>query len=128
WWAAACSLAVAVAAGLAVPAQTDLWRVSHHWELWRSGAAERGLSDLQRALDDAVRESSADAARALDAPNDRPGAFQALARLDRRGEERGTVLFAGDTEIAWTGTVRVPVDSARIGTSLVATPFYLALT
>ena len=42
-------------------------------------------------------------------------------------DERGLVLFRGDSARVWAGTVRVPVSTATRSVGLVATPFYLAI-
>jgi two-component system, NtrC family, nitrogen regulation sensor histidine kinase NtrY len=126
WWARGCALALAVAAGMAVPAERELVRVSHHWETWRRETTAQALASLKRGLDDAIARMTADAHAALAAPDDRERAFDALARLTTSGPERGVVLYQGDSALAWSGVIRAPFDPSRDGVSIIATQFYLA--
>ena len=64
---------------------------------------------------------------ALSAPRDRTKRFDALAGLISGADERGVVLFRGDSALAWAGVVRPYLEPVREGISVVATPFYLAL-
>jgi two-component system nitrogen regulation sensor histidine kinase NtrY len=127
WWAMASALLLAAAAGLAAPAQRGLWRVQHDWEEWRRSSTVRGLLALQAALDDAVRASDVAARGALAAPLDRTEAFGVLSRLVHGADERGVVIFRGDSALAWAGVIRPYVDVLHEGISVSATPFYLAL-
>jgi two-component system, NtrC family, nitrogen regulation sensor histidine kinase NtrY len=127
WWARISSGLLLVSAAFSLPAQLDLWRVSHNWEAWRHATAVRGLSILRAELDDAATRAISTARSALDAPPDRAGAFDHLAGLSNARDETGVVLYRGDTAVAWSGMIRPPVDLSRDGTSVVATAFYLAL-
>ena len=128
WWALACVVSLAVAAGLAIPAERTLVRVQRHWEDWRRDAARRGLDELRQTLDLAIASSSRAVRDALAASTDsRSAAFHALDAIPGRRVDQGVVLFKADTAIAWSGTIRAPVDPTADGTSIVATPFYLAL-
>jgi len=127
WWALACAASLAVAAALAIPAERTLWRVQHQWEDWRRDAARRGLDELRGALDQALAKSSRSLIAALAAPDSsRSVAFEALDAT-AQDADRGIVLFRADTALAWSGSIRAPVDPTRDGTSIVSTPFYLAL-
>jgi signal transduction histidine kinase len=64
---------------------------------------------------------------ALAAPADRASAFDRLAGLVGGRDERGVVLYRGDSALAWAGVIRPPIDRLHDGVSIVATPFYLAL-
>ena len=110
-----------------MPAQRALWRVQHDWETWRRNSAIRGLAALNTALDDAVRASDRVAREALAASRDRARAFDELASLMSGSDERGVVLFRGDSALAWAGVIRPYPDPVHEGISVVATPFYLAL-
>ncbi len=127
WWAAACALALVVAAGLALPAQRNLWLLEHEWETWRRGAVMDGLASLRRGIDDAVVATAATARDALSSPADRAQAFDALSNLVASGDERGVVVYRGDSALAWAGGIHPPIDLTYEGTTVVATPFYLAL-
>ena len=128
WWALACVVSLAVAAALAIPAERTLLRVQHRWEDWRRDAARRGLDELRQALDAAIGSSSRAVRDALSARTDsRSIAFDALDAIPGRRVDQGVVLFKADTALAWSGTIRPPVDPTHDGTSIVATPFYLAL-
>ena len=127
WWARGCALALAIAAAISLPAERDLVRVSHDWDVWRREAAANGLHALERALDGAVNRSVVDTRAALDVSPDRSRAFDELAPLRTSPDESGVVLFHGDTAVAWSGVIRPPIDPSRDGVSVIATPFYLAL-
>ena len=128
WWALASVVSLAGAATLAIPAQRTLLGVQHRWEDWRRDAARRGLDELKRALDAELSSSSRAVRDALAAPtDDRSAAFDALDAIPGKSADQGVVLFKADTAFAWSGTIRAPVDPTHDGTSIVATPFYLAL-
>ncbi|HEX7020083.1 MAG TPA: ATP-binding protein [Gemmatimonadaceae bacterium] len=126
-WAAACVASLAIAVGLAAPAERNLWRVNHDWDAWRREAAADALHQLRGALDDAAQRSIRRAELALDAPADRPGAFDHLDGLVGGPDENGVVLYRRDVAVAWAGTVRVPVDEALDGVGVLASAFYLEL-
>jgi signal transduction histidine kinase len=128
WWAFACAVSLAAAAALAIPAERTLWRVQHEWDAWRLDASRRGLDELRRALDDALASSSRAVQTALSAPaNNRSAAFAALEAGTEERADQGVVLLRADTAIAWSGTIRPPVDPTHDGMTIVPTPFYLAL-
>jgi signal transduction histidine kinase/HAMP domain-containing protein len=127
WWSVACALALAVAAGLAAPAQRDLSNVQYHWDAWRRDAAVSGLAALRRALDDAAAATERNAIAGVRTPSDRAHAFDVLAPLSNGHDEHGVVVYRNDSAFAWAGTIRPPVDLTHDGTSIIATPFYLAL-
>jgi len=127
WWARACSAMLVVAALLATPAERSLWRIRHDWDAWRHNSAAAGLAALRHALDDAVATSNRAVDKAVSVPADRARAFDQLESLLPHGDERGLVVFRGDSALAWSGTVRVPIDPRYDGPTVVGTPFYLAL-
>jgi len=128
WWALACAISLAVAAVLAIPAERTLWRVQHQWDDWRRDAARRGLDELRQKLDEALASSSRAVHDALLVPTDsRSGAFDALDAMFGKRSDQGVVLYRADSALAWSGTIRPPIDAAHDGTTIVPTPFYLAL-
>jgi two-component system nitrogen regulation sensor histidine kinase NtrY len=127
WWAISASALLAVAAAFASPAQRSLWQVRHDWDGWRRRSTVDGLATLRIALDDALRAATQTARQALDASHDRGQAFDQLSHIVGGPDERGVVLFRGDTVVAWAGTIHPTVDWVREGTSVVATSFYLAI-
>jgi len=126
-WAIISSIFLAVAAAFAAPAQRGLWLVQHRWENWQRSSAIRGLEALRAALDEAVRESNRMANDALAAPRERDKAFGYVGDLVHGRDERGVVLYRGDSALAWGGSIRPVVDTSREGVTVVATPFYLGL-
>jgi signal transduction histidine kinase len=63
----------------------------------------------------------------LDSGADRLHAFARLDDLTGQRPSQGVVLYTRDSAFAWAGALHAPVDPLREGTSLTATPFYLAL-
>lgn len=127
WWAWSCSAGLLVAAGLAVSAQTELWRVQRDWDGWRRAAVVNGLGALRRGLDHSAERASKLALGALPITGDRQHAFEALNDLTGQRDNQGVVVYTGDSAFAWAGALHAPVDPVRDGTSVIATPFYLAL-
>jgi signal transduction histidine kinase len=127
WWAFACALFLAASTGFAVLAQRGLWLVQHDWERWRRTSAIAGVDALRASLDDALQAADRMTSAALSAPADRSSAVDHLATLISGRDERGVVLYRGDSALAWAGVIRPPVDMVHDGVSIVATPFYLAL-
>jgi signal transduction histidine kinase len=128
WWALSCAVALGAAAALAIPAQRTLLAVQHQWDDWRRDAARRGLDELRQELDAALASSSRAVRDALAAPtNTRSVAFDALDAIPGQRADQGVVLFKDESALAWSGTIQAPVDPTADGTSIIATPFYLAL-
>jgi signal transduction histidine kinase len=127
WWSLACAISLAAAAGLAIPAERTLWLVQHRWEDWRRDAARRGLDELRGALDAALAKSSRTLNAALAAPDSsRSASFEAVDAT-AKDVDQGVVLFRADSALAWSGSIRAPVDPTRDGIAIVQTSFYLAL-
>ena len=89
---------------------------------------------LARELRSATADLRAAAARALatraHAPAGRGRAFAELARLGHGPEERGVVLFRGDSAVAWAGSIRVlpsPAGRPEDAVGVAASAFYLTL-
>ena len=70
WWAWGCSIGLVAAAGLAIAAQTQLWRVERDWPSWRRSAVVNGLEALRRGLDQATESSTRLAGSALESGAD----------------------------------------------------------
>jgi signal transduction histidine kinase len=133
-WAIASAILLAASAALALPAQRALWLVEHDWDTWRRNSIVHGLNSLRVALDEAVSASDQIARGALVAsvdplsrPRNRAQTFEAMSGLIVGDDERGVVLFRGDSALAWAGMIRPYLDPTREGISVIATPFYLAL-
>src|SRR5436190_14673468 len=126
-WALACVVMTTAALIIAVRAQRELARVTTHWAEWQESRAVAGLGALGESLTEAERRLASDAAAALRAPADRDGAFAHLNALVRGPEERGLVVFRGDSAFAWAGRFRVAPDSMSAGAGISASDFYLTL-
>jgi hypothetical protein len=126
-WAIGSTVGLIAVAAIASASERGLWRTSHAWETTRREASSRGLSALQRALDDATADATRAAAAGLDVQGDRTEAFDQLATITRPLRDGGVVVFQGDSAYAWAGDFRAPIDHVHDSTTIVATPFYLAL-
>jgi signal transduction histidine kinase len=121
-------LFLVVASAIAAPAERALWRVNHSWEAWRHQAAVDALAALRSALDTQIAASAKAASSALDAPADRADAFGYMDELVPRTDDAGLVLYRGDSAVAWAGNIHEDLSAPRADSTLIATPFYLALT
>jgi signal transduction histidine kinase len=126
-WAMGSALLLAIATMLAIPAQRSVWRIQNDFERWRLDASKHSLDELHRSLDEVIESSRRAVAAALEGPSEREAAFDRLDRLVDRDVEQAVALYHVDTAIAWAGTTRIPPDLTHVGTSVIATPFYLAL-
>ena len=112
---------------VALPRQLDLLRIENDWDGWQRSAGNRGLAAMRTTLDAAIVDGHLAVERALVAPMTPTPAFAALADNAPPDYERGVVLYAIDTALAWSGTIRVPTDSAPTGIDVVRTPIYTEL-
>jgi len=127
-WVLASSLALLAVAMIASASQRELLTTARHWDDARLDASARGLDALHKALDDATRNGERRAKAALDdSVGDRARAFADLGRIARGLDDGGVVVYHGDSAFAWAGDFRAPIDQVRDGTTIVPTPFYLAL-
>ena len=128
-WALASFLALIAVSLIAIAAQRELWLTTHDWEAARRDESARGLSALKRALDDATQDGARRARAALEVATDssRDRAFDDMAAVARGLDDGGVVVYRRDSAFAWAGDFRAPIDQVRDGTTIVATPFYLAL-
>ena len=127
WWAVSSCVGLLAAAALAISAQRQLWLVQHDWDSWRRAATVGGLDALRQGLDRATVRSADVAQRALAAGTDRQAAFNRLHALVDRHPDEGVVVYSADSAFAWAGALHAPIDELHEGTSVVPTPFYLAL-
>jgi signal transduction histidine kinase len=86
-----------------------------------------GLDALRVALTDAERDLANSAAAALRAPTEREAAFAEVQSLVHGPDERGLVLFRGDSAYAWGGRVRTAPDTLTAAAGVSASDFYLTL-
>ncbi|MEO7086963.1 MAG: ATP-binding protein [Gemmatimonadaceae bacterium] len=126
-WALACAALLAIGVGIAAPAQRNLSRISKDWEGWRHDAATSGLVALKSALDAAASDAIRTSHDALTLPRDRSRAFEALSFVQRSRDERGAVVYRGDSAFAWGGVVRPTIDPVHDGVTVIGTTFYLGL-
>ena len=126
-WAAACVAITGVALLFAARAQLDLARVTSQWSQWQEAQAAAGLDALGEALTEAERELAGTAAAALRSPTDRENAFTGLQSLVRGRDERGVVLYRGDSAFAWAGRIRASTDTLTSTAGVSASDFYLTL-
>jgi signal transduction histidine kinase len=118
---------LAIGVVIALRAQRELASITREWTAWEESRSLAGLDALGKALVDAELRLATDAKVALDAPADRESAFAFLQRLVHGPDERGIVIFRGDTALAWAGRFRAPPDSLTATTGVSASEFYLTL-
>ena len=126
-WALVCVAFLTVGLILGVRSQRELARVRASWNDWQATRARAGLDALHAALTHAERQLAATATAALRAPVDRDAAFGELQSLVRGSDERGVVLYRGDSAYAWAGRSRVATDTLEGSTGVSASDFYLTL-
>jgi hypothetical protein len=80
------------------------------------------LAELRSAVNDEKARLTANATRALNAPNNLDDAFDYLASLGP-APEQGIVLFDGALPLAWSGQVEVDPSIATAPFSVTITPF-----
>jgi two-component system nitrogen regulation sensor histidine kinase NtrY len=93
----------------------------------RARATEGAVRSLERAVSDAVQRLDAQAASALDAPDDLEGAFQFLSARAPQHDGESVVLFDRNRPMAWSGAVRIDPDTLMAPLSVTFSPFYTAL-
>ena len=125
------SLALIAVSLIAIAAQRELWRSRHTTGKARAATSPaRGLSALKRALDDATQDGARRARAALEVAADslRDRAFDELStRRTRPGRRRRRRLPPGQRASRGPATFAPRSTRSRDGTTIVATPFYLAL-
>src|SRR5438067_2411326 len=126
-WALVCVAFLSVGLILGVRSQRELARVRASWNDWQATRARAGLDALHEALTEAERQLAANATAALRAPVDRDAAFGELQSLVRGSDERGIMLYRGDSAYAWAGRSRVVTDTLEGSTGVSASDFYLTL-
>jgi two-component system nitrogen regulation sensor histidine kinase NtrY len=93
----------------------------------RINVAEGAIRALERSLLDASQRLDARATGALDAPDDAPGAFDFLARRSPVRDGESVILFDGNRPLAWSGQLRLDVDTITAPLSVSFGPFYTTL-
>ncbi|MFL5612099.1 MAG: ATP-binding protein [Gemmatimonadaceae bacterium] len=126
-WAVATVVLAAGAVIFAARAQLELSRVAANWSEWQTSRARAGLDALDGALADAERRLASDAAAALGTSLDREKAFSELQSLVHGPDERGVVVYRGDSAFAWAGRFRAAPDTLPGVAGVSASDFYLTL-
>jgi signal transduction histidine kinase len=124
-----------MATAFGADAQRQLRGSDQAWASSSARSAREAGERLAREVRATAAALRAAATRAVDVrlglAGGRAHAFGQLARLARGPEERGIVLFRGDSAVAWAGPIRVlPARSSRDTVDMIgvaASQFYLAL-
>jgi signal transduction histidine kinase len=126
-WGAAALCASVLFCTLAYLAQRTLDRIEHDWPAYRASLMARGTTSLGDRLSATSRALRASAQRALDAPVQVAGAFDALGDdVDTRAE-RGLALYRRGVPVAWAGHIFTSTDSLVAPLGVVYSPFYVTL-
>jgi signal transduction histidine kinase len=126
-WAVAALGASFLFCAVAYLAQRTLDRIEHDWPSYSASLVTRGaasLGDQLSATSRALRES---AKRALAAPVQVAGAFEALGKEVDAHTERGLALYRRGVPVAWAGNVFTSTDSLVAPLGVVYSPFYVTL-
>jgi signal transduction histidine kinase len=89
--------------------------------------AEGAVRALERAISDAIQRLDAQAASALEAPDDVDGAFRFLSTRAPQHDGESVVLFDRNRPLAWSGVVRTDPDTLMNPLSVTFSPFYTTL-
>ena len=93
----------------------------------RARVAEGAVRVLERAVSDAIQRLDAQAASALEAPDDVAGAFRFLSTRAPQHDGESVVLFDRNRPLAWSGVVRTDPDTVISPLSVTFSPFYTTL-
>jgi signal transduction histidine kinase len=126
-WAFACVVLLSAGVIIGSRSQRELAQVTANWSAWQDTRARAGLEALQGALTDAERELANGATSALATSPDREAAFTQLQALVRGPDERGIVVYRGDSAYAWAGRFRSAPDTLTAASGVSASDFYLTL-
>ena len=126
-WAIACVVFLSAGVIIGARSQRELAQVTANWSEWQETRARAGLEALQGALTDAERELANSATAALATSPDRETTFTQLQALVRGPDERGIVVYRGDSAWAWAGRFRSAPDTLTDATGVSASDFYLTL-
>src|SRR5687767_5058079 len=133
WWPLVCAGALTIAVLFTGDAQRRLQTSERAWRDARersARAANEALAREVRATTTALRSAARRAVEVRSSPGvSRAPAFGQLARLAHGPEERGVILFRGDSAVAWAGAIRVLPAGADTGDAvgIATSAFYLAL-
>jgi two-component system, NtrC family, nitrogen regulation sensor histidine kinase NtrY len=85
------------------------------------------LTDLERNLRQTLARLESAAAVAMQAPPEPAAAFASLANLQGDSPDWGVILYDSARPLAWSGRLRVNVDTLVAPLSIVTTPLYTVL-
>ncbi|HEU4993500.1 MAG TPA: ATP-binding protein [Gemmatimonadaceae bacterium] len=125
-WAVACVATLLMTIAIGATTQHHLTRLARDWSAERERMSDDALSLLRDRVTDASEELQRLARASLGAPDDRGAAFDQLTSATG-SSENAVVLFRDDSAFAWSGRVRVAVDSLSGSMGVAGTPFYLGL-
>jgi signal transduction histidine kinase len=126
-WAGGALCASFLFCALAYLAQRTLDRIEHDWPAYSASLVARGAASLGDRLSVTSRALRASAERALDAPVQVAGAFDALGDAVDTHAERGLALYRRGVPVAWTGHIFTSTDSLVAPLGVVYSPFYVTL-
>lgn len=126
-WALASVFALSIGVIFGVRAQYELALITTHWNAWQEARGRAGLDALHAALTNAERDLATSATEALDVSPDREAMFSQLQSLIHGPDERGVVVYLGDSAYAWAGRFRVAPDTFTATSGVSASDFYLTL-
>src|SRR3954451_24885054 len=126
-WAVLCVGMLAIGLVFAARAQRELAGITTHWADWQTSQARAGLDALGQSLADAERRLTSDATTALRSSLDRETAFAQLQSLVGGPDERGVIVYRGDSAFAWAGRFRAAPDTMVADAGVSASDFYLTL-
>ena len=126
-WALLCVSLLVVGLVFGARAQRELAGITSHWTDWQTSQARAGLDALGESLADVEQRLASDAMTALHGPQDRESAFADLQSLVGGPDERGVVVYRGDSAFAWAGRFRSSPELMTLDAGVAASDFYLTL-
>jgi len=126
-WAAAALGASLLFSAVAFLAQRKLDTIEHGWPAYRASLVLRGAESLNGSLSATSRALRESARRALEAPVQVAGAFDALGGEVAAHAERGLALYRRGVPVAWAGHIFTSTDSLVAPLGVVYSPFYVTL-
>ncbi len=126
-WAVAALVSSFMFCAVAYFAQRTLDRIEHDWPAYSASLVTRGAAALGERLSATSRDLRSSARRALDAPAQVAGAFEALSGEVGSREAKGIALYRRGVPVAWAGHVFTATDSLVAPLGVVYSPFYVTL-
>ena len=126
-WAAAATAASLLFCTVAWLAQRTLDSIEHDWPTYSASLVMRGAESLGNRLSVTSRELRASARRAIEAPVQVAGAFDALDKEVDSRDARGIALYRRGVPVAWAGHIFTSTDSLVAPLGVVYSPFYVTL-